>query len=146
MLFESNITKGHVYDMNIWVNGCFDIIHRGHIELFKFAKSLGTNLIVGTDTDRKIRELKGPSRPINIQEDRITILKAIKYIDLVVLFDTDYEISQHVKQYGIDIIVTSTDHNNHYVPGSEYSRQGVVFFDRIDRISTTQIINKCVIK
>ena len=129
--------------MNIWVNGCFDIIHRGHIELFKFAKSLGNYLIVGTDTDRKIRELKGPNRPINNQEDRIVILQAIKYIDLVVIFDTDYEIAQHIHKYNIDIIVTSTDHNNHYVPGSEYAKRGVVFFNRINRISTTKIIQKC---
>ena len=130
--------------MNIWVNGCFDILHFGHIELFKFAKSLGTFLVVGTDTDRKVRELKGLNRPINSQEDRIALLNSIKYIDCVVLFDTNEEISEYVKMYNIDIIVTSTDHNNHYVPGSEYAKYGIRFFDRIERISTTKIIQKCL--
>ena len=55
---------------HIWVNGCFDILHKGHIELFKHAASLGDRLIVGIDTDERVRVAKGPSRPINSVEDR----------------------------------------------------------------------------
>lgn len=129
--------------MNIWVNGCFDIIHRGHIELFKYAKSFGNQLIVGTDTDNKIQILKGQNRPVNNQHDRKFILESIKYIDKVVFFDTDEELSRQVKIHNIDLMVTSTDHMNHYVPGSENSKYGVVFFPRLEHLSTTKTIQKC---
>ena len=67
----------------IWVNGSFDVVHAGHIELFKYARSVGDYLVVGTDTDKRIRELKGPTRPINKQIHRLSMLNAIKYIGLV---------------------------------------------------------------
>ena len=63
---------------NIWINGCFDVLHRGHLELFKFAKDLGGNVIVGIDTDSRVKELKGNSRPINTQDDRKFVLESIK--------------------------------------------------------------------
>ena len=78
--------------MNIWVNGCFDILHRGHLELFKFAKSQGSFLVVGIDSDKRVKNNKGISRPINNQEDRKFFLECIKYIDKVVVFDSDYEL------------------------------------------------------
>ena len=55
---------------NIWINGCFDILHRGHIELFKYAKGLGGFVIVGIDSDTRVKQLKGDSRPINNHDDR----------------------------------------------------------------------------
>ena len=54
----------------VWTNGCFDILHRGHFEMFKYAKSLGDELIVGIDSDDKVRKDKGPNRPFNNVEDR----------------------------------------------------------------------------
>ena len=68
----------------IWTNGCFDVLHRGHIELFKYAKSLGTKLYVGIDSDEKIKKDKGNSRPINSVKDRKFILESIKYIEKVI--------------------------------------------------------------
>ena len=65
----------------VFTNGCFDILHRGHIELFRYAKSLGNKLIVGLDTDEKIRTTKGEDRPFNTLEDRKFVLSSIKYID-----------------------------------------------------------------
>ena len=65
----------------VWTNGCFDILHPGHIELFKACKALGDRLIVGVDTDKKVSEDKGSQRPINNLEYRKTMLECIKYID-----------------------------------------------------------------
>ena len=75
----------------VFTNGCFDILHRGHIELFKFCYKqavLGRAAVVGVNSDRSIKELKGPDRPIMKDEDRLAVLKAIKWIDYIVVFDT----------------------------------------------------------
>ena len=64
----------------IWTNGCFDILHRGHIELFKFCKSQGDYLVVGIDTDKRVKQNKGPDRPFNKEEDRSFFLESIKYM------------------------------------------------------------------
>ena len=76
----------------IWTNGCFDIIHRGHIELFKYARSIGDILIVGIDEDNRVKQSKGAHRPINCLEDRKFVLQSIEYIDKVVSFGTDKEL------------------------------------------------------
>ena len=76
---------------SVFTNGCFDILHRGHIELFKFCYKqavLGRAAVVGVNSDRSIKELKGPDRPIMKEEDRLAVLKAIKWIDYIVVFDT----------------------------------------------------------
>ena len=73
----------------VWTNGCFDLLHPGHIEHFKVGKSLGDKLIVGLDSDERVSEMKGDTRPINTFEDRKAILEAIKYIDLVLEFDSE---------------------------------------------------------
>ena len=75
----------------VFTNGCFDLIHRGHIELLKFSyqqAKLGQCAVVGVNSDRSIKELKGTNRPIMGEEDRISILKAIRWIDYIVVFDT----------------------------------------------------------
>ena len=74
----------------IFTNGCFDILHRGHIELFKFCRSQHPNkqVVVGLNSDKSIRELKGPGRPIVSEEDRVAVLLAIQLIDYIVIFDT----------------------------------------------------------
>ena len=74
----------------IFTNGCFDILHRGHIELFKFCRAQHPykQVVVGVNSDESIKELKGPDRPIMSEEDRIAVLLAIQWIDYVVVFDT----------------------------------------------------------
>ena len=74
----------------IFTNGCFDILHRGHIELFKFCRFSHAykQVVVGINSDKSIKELKGPYRPIMSEEDRIAVLLAIQWIDYVIVFDT----------------------------------------------------------
>ena len=93
----------------VWTNGCFDILHRGHIELFKYAKSLGNHLIVGVDTDEKVKRDKGEGRPINSIDDRIEILKSIKYIDEVVWFDSTKGLENLVKKISPNVMVIGSD-------------------------------------
>ena len=125
----------------IWVNGCFDLLHPGHIELFKIAKSLGDKLVVGLDSDKKVRKDKGHNRPINTFQDRKTILESIKYIDVVVGFDTRQELENLIELYNRDILIDGGEWRDDGV-GREYAKE-TRFFDRIGGYSSTKIIQKC---
>jgi len=128
-------------DRNIvWCNGTFDILHPGHIELFKVGASLGKKLIVATDTDEKIRQDKGASKPINNLCDRISMLQAIKYIDEVLYFNTREELEGLIKLYMPDILLLGDDWQGGDVVGKEYARQ-IRFLPRLN-YSTTEIITK----
>ena len=123
----------------VWTNGCFDVLHRGHIELFKYAKSLGDWLVVGVDTDERVRASKGESRPFNTIEDRVAMLESIKYIDEIRTFDADDELDTQVLLSGAEIMVVGSDYKNKEVIGSRHA-QRVMFFDRIRGYSTTKIL------
>ena len=84
--------------MIIWTNGCFDVLHRGHIELFKYAKSLGGQLHVGIDSDYKVNKDKGNDRPVFSEDDRRYMVDAIKYVDTTYIFDSTYELEQLIKK------------------------------------------------
>lgn len=123
----------------IWVNGSFDVVHAGHIELFKYARSVGDYLVVGTDTDERIRELKGPTRPINKQIHRLSMLNAIKYIDKVVTFGSLEEQLICMEKSGAKTLVIGSDYKDKPVVGED--RMEVIYFDRVDNLSTTNIVS-----
>ena len=123
----------------VWTNGCFDILHRGHIELFEYAKSLGDELIVGIDSDRRVREDKGEDRPINSLDDRAIVLQSIKYIDRVIEFDSTNELERLIKDIRPDVMVIGSDWKGKKVVGEKYAGK-VDFFDRIEGYSTTNIL------
>lgn len=125
----------------IWCNGTFDVLHPGHIELFKVAKSLGDKVIVATDSDEKIRKDKGSSRPINDICSRYAMLSAIKYIDQVLIFNDRKHLEDLIKLYSPDIILLGNDWENGDVVGREYARE-VRFFPRYGGYSSTKIIEK----
>lgn len=126
--------------INIWVNGCFDVLHRGHIELLQYAKSLGNNLIVGIDTDERVRKAKGNNRPFNNLADRKFFLEAIGCVDKVVCYSTDQELEDALVKNNIDIMVIGSDWKNKPVVGKKIVKK-LVFFDRIGEYSTTRILN-----
>jgi|TARA_R100001377_G_C3121506_1_gene86072 D-beta-D-heptose 7-phosphate kinase/D-beta-D-heptose 1-phosphate adenosyltransferase len=125
--------------MRIWVNGCFDVLHRGHFELFKYAKSLGDELVVGIDTDFKVSQDKGPDRPYNNLQDRIFALQSIKYIDKVISFNSRTELSNLIKFYGPDILVVGSDWRDGDIVGKQFTHE-VCFFERIPQYSTTKVL------
>ena len=125
--------------VTVFVNGCFDLIHRFHIELFNFARSHGDALYVGIDSDERVKQLKGPTRPIHSQEDRKFFLENLKAVDKVFIFDTDEELTDLVKSIEPDIMIVGSDYKNKRVIGSEYAKE-LLFFNRIDGYSTTKII------
>ena len=93
----------------VLTNGVFDILHKGHIELLKFAKIQGTKLIVAIDSDRRVKELKGNDRPINNEEDRKRILETNRYVDEVVVFDSTEELQGFYDTLSPDVIVKGSE-------------------------------------
>jgi len=125
----------------IWSNGCYDILHRGHLELLKYARSLGDKLVVGIDSDKKVRKSKGEGRPVNNQDDRKFFLESLIYVDEVIIFNTAEELEGRVESIRPKFIVIGSDYKNRKVVGGEHARSGVKFFERIGEYSTTNILN-----
>ena len=125
------------------VNGTFDVLHPGHIALLNTARSYGDYLIVAIDTDRRVRELKGNSRPINNQNDRRIMLSNVKAVDIVELFDSKDELINLMKRYKPDVYVKGSDwKQDKKSTAHEYCDQ-VIYFDRIENYSSTDIIARC---
>ena len=123
----------------IWTNGCFDVLHRGHIELFIYAKSLGTKLYVGIDSDEKIKKDKGNSRPYNNLDDRYFLLESIKYIDKIFVFNNTAHLDWLIKKVSPYTMVIGSDWKGKTVIGEQYTNK-LMFFDRIGNYSTTNIL------
>ena len=121
----------------VFTNGCYDILHRGHIELLRYCRALGDSVIVGINSDKSIARLKGENRPINNQSDRSFILQSCMYVDDVIIFDEDtpYKL---IKQIMPDIIVKGGDYKPEDVVGNNLCE--VAIFDYVKGYSTTKTI------
>jgi D-beta-D-heptose 7-phosphate kinase/D-beta-D-heptose 1-phosphate adenosyltransferase len=127
--------------VNVWVNGTFDILHRGHLELFEFASKLG-KLRVGIDTDVRVKKLKGETRPINKFEDRKFFLESLSFIDSVVGFTTDEELVEQIEFWNPKYFVIGTDYFGKNIIGRDRA-QNLIYFEKILGYSTTKIIEQC---
>ena len=124
----------------IWTNGCFDVLHIGHIKLLEFAKSQGDYLIVGIDSDERVKKSKGQDRPFNNQKNRCEFLRAISAVDEVVIFNSSDGLSNAIKENSVDLIVIGDDYEGRDVIGAEHS--DVLFFKKIPDISSSKLISK----
>lgn len=122
----------------IWTNGCFDILHIGHIKMLEAAKSRGDYLVVGIDSDKRVKDLKGSDRPFNNEIDRKDFLMSIKYVDEVVVFNSSEDLEDLIKLKEISEIVVGEEYNGREVIGSIHAP--VFFFPRIGNHSTTKIL------
>jgi D-glycero-beta-D-manno-heptose 1-phosphate adenylyltransferase len=128
----------------VFTNGCFDILHRGHIEYLTKAKALGDVLFVGMNTDASVRRLKGTARPIVCQDDRALVLAALRVVDYVCLFDEDtpYEL---IKAVVPDVLVKGSDWKVDSIVGKDIVEAAggtVQTIDFVPNRSTTDIIKK----
>jgi len=123
----------------IFTNGCFDVLHKGHIEYLRASKKLGGKLIVGLNSDKSVKRLKGQNRPINNQYDRRAVLQSIGCVDEVIIFDEDtpYELIKKIKP---DIITKGGDYTVDMVVGNDLAK--VVIIPYVDGYSTTKILEK----
>ena len=124
----------------VFTNGCFDILHVGHVKYLQIAKSFGDILIVGLNSDESVSRLKGPTRPVNIAEDRAYLLAALEAVDFVVPFedDTPHEL---IKMIEPDTLVKGGDYEGKKVVGSEFAGE-LRLVDFVDGKSTTKTIEK----
>ncbi len=127
----------------IFVNGTFDLLHPGHVSLLAWAKSLGDYLVVGIDTDDRVREKKGSTRPIYNQTDRGIMLVSLSAVDEVRYFDSDESLENLVKEVKPDIIVVGSDWKGKTIIGSYYAAE-LKFFDRIEEYATTKTIQSII--
>jgi len=124
----------------VFTNGCFDILHRGHVSYLDTAKSYGDVLILGLNSDESVKKLKGEERPINSEEDRAFILSALESVDFVTIFseETPYEL---IKMVEPDVLVKGGDYEGKEVVGSDIAAE-VKLVQFIDGRSTTKTIHK----
>ena len=123
----------------IFTNGCFDILHRMHVELLKFAKSQGDKLIVGLNSDYSVKRLKGQERPIFHEDDRKFLLESLSCVDEVILFDEDTPL-ELIKKIKPDYIVKGGDYKPEDVVGNNISK--IIIFNYNANYSTTKALLK----
>jgi D-beta-D-heptose 7-phosphate kinase/D-beta-D-heptose 1-phosphate adenosyltransferase len=129
----------------VFTNGCFDIVHTGHVTYLEFARSQGDALVVGLNSDASVRRNKGPKRPINSQEDRARVLLSLRTVDYVVVFDDD-EPRPIIAAILPDVLVKGSDWA-HYVSGRDVVEAHggeVVLADMVEGQSTTGTIERIV--
>lgn len=131
-----------VEQKTVFTNGCFDLLHKGHIDYLKESKALGDRLIVGLNSDESVKKLKGKDRPVNNQQDRKAVLEALEFVDEVIIFDSDtpYEL---IKRIEPDIITKGGDYKSkEEVVGHDLAE--VVIIPYVQGYSTTNTISQFV--
>jgi len=128
----------------VFTNGCFDIIHRGHVEYLAQAADFGDELIIGLNTDSSVRRLKGDTRPVQDEVARALMMASLQFVSTVILFDEDtpYEL---IKKVQPDVLIKGSDYNIENIVGYDIvmAKGGEVkTIDFIDGYSTTSIIEK----
>lgn len=126
-----------------FTNGCFDVLHVGHIKMFNYIKRHCDFLVVGIDSDKRVSSNKGPTRPFNNQTDRKFMLKSLRAVDEVFIFNNQEGLENLVKMINPDIMIVGSDYENKKVIGSEYAKE-LKFFRRINGYSTTSILEDTI--
>lgn len=132
-------------DRIVFTNGCFDILHRGHVEYLHEAAALGDRLVIGVNTDASVQRLgKGDGRPYNDENSRAKVLAALRLVDAVVLFDQDTPL-ELIQNIGPDVLVKGGDYTEDQIVGAEYVRANggeVRSLKLVDGYSTTGLVDR----
>jgi rfaE bifunctional protein nucleotidyltransferase chain/domain len=127
--------------MRIWINGCFDVLHYGHFRMIEYAASLGEMLVIGIDSDERVKKMKGDNRPFHTETQRKFNLMQLKGVSNVVIFDSDETLRSQIELYKPNIFVIGSDYVNKPIIGGNHADE-IRFFDRITDFSTTKILEK----
>lgn len=128
----------------VFTNGCFDILHLGHVDYLEKAASKGDKMIVALNKDASVSKLKGPTRPVNNENARARIIAALSFVDAVVFFSEDTPLSL-IKQLLPDVLVKGSDYNISNIVGADIVIENggkVETIELVEGYSTTNIINK----
>lgn len=128
----------------VFTNGCFDVLHFGHVSYLSEAKDLGDKMIIGLNSDASVRRLKGETRPVNGQLERATLLAALGFVDAVVIFEEDTP-ENLIKATHPDVLVKGGDYTIETIVGSDFvlSYGGIVkTIPLVENFSTTKILKR----
>jgi len=128
----------------VFTNGCFDLLHPGHLDYLEKSRELGDKLIIGLNTDRSVRQLKGPDRPINNEDTRAKMLAALAFVDVVITFDDETPLKL-IERVQPDILVKGNDYIIKNIVGSDFvlgSGGEVKTINLLEGYSTTGLIEK----
>jgi D-beta-D-heptose 7-phosphate kinase/D-beta-D-heptose 1-phosphate adenosyltransferase len=144
IVFDDEVEKirtiGNMKKKVVFTNGCFDVIHSGHIRLLQFSKKQGDILVVGLNTDESVTKFKGESRPINNIEERCELLKNLGFIDYIIIFNDDTPI-KILSLLQPDLLVKGGDYTKENIIGKEYAKD-IAIYDYINGLSSTNTILK----
>jgi D-beta-D-heptose 7-phosphate kinase/D-beta-D-heptose 1-phosphate adenosyltransferase len=132
----------------VFTNGCFDVLHYGHVRYLDEAKAKGNILIVGLNSDRSVRKLKGKNRPINPQSERAGVLAALESVDYIVLFDEDTPI-RLIETLRPDVLVKGGDWSKKKIVGADIVRSyggKILTIPFVKNLSTTNTLKKLIVK
>lgn len=124
----------------VWVNGCFDVLHAGHISLLLYAQSLG-DVYMGIDSDARVKKSKGIFRPIVPQNERRLILSSLIFVKEVHIFNSSSELKNLIKDISPDFMVIGEEYRNKEVIGREYAKE-LIFYPKVGNWSTSNIVEK----
>jgi len=130
----------------VFSNGCFDLLHRGHIEYLEKARMLGDRLVLGLNTDRSVKELKGGKRPVQDEDSRLQIMASLTFVDLITLFDESTP-KRLIEESKPDILVKGDDYTAKNIVGSEFVLENggrVETIPIVKGYSTTSLIEKII--
>ncbi len=128
----------------VFTNGCFDILHRGHIEYLAKAASLGDVLVIGLNTDQSVKNIKGPQRPVQDEKSRALVLASLTFVTAVVFFneDTPYNLIEQIKP---DVLVKGADYQKEDIVGADVVESNggeIITVNLTEGYSTSSVINK----
>ncbi len=124
----------------VFTNGCFDLLHVGHVRLFKKARSLGDKLVVAVNSDDSVRRLKGSARPLVSEKERAELLASLNCVDYVIVFDEDTPL-ESILALKPDVLIKGADYGLSEIVGNEIVKK-VVRFPIVKGVSTTNLIKK----
>jgi D-beta-D-heptose 7-phosphate kinase/D-beta-D-heptose 1-phosphate adenosyltransferase len=140
----SRFRRMHGREKIVFTNGCFDILHRGHVELLVKAKSFGDILVVGLNGDASIGRLKGQGRPLVGEEDRACVLAALEAVDYVVVFEEDTPL-ETIRELEPDVLVKGAEYNHEEIVGAGFVEEHGGRVERVPMLkgfSTTSLIDR----
>jgi D-beta-D-heptose 7-phosphate kinase / D-beta-D-heptose 1-phosphate adenosyltransferase len=123
----------------VWINGCFDVLHHAHFKMIEFASTFGEMLVIGIDSDERVKQLKGEDRPFHTEQERKYNLERIRGVKKVVVFNSEEALRELIKSYEPDVFVIGSDYMDKPIIGGNYAKS-VVFFNRMENFSTTKIL------